>query len=196
MPFLDESGRAPAEIAQKGHVSALRRALIAFANFVSPCRHPRISLPLMDRQTCLDCGATRLYCFTTDFEHAQAGIFIGRWEKATSSRQQDGRRMLQKASRMAAANAACRPQGGMSLDRFHALLGTDEEARQAYLAHLSEAIASERATLKRFQTAAPAVHPVAIFRTCTTCHKDLDAFGLCPACDYLGLAPATQAVQL
>lgn len=44
------------------------------------CRHKSVTLPFNDRQTCLDCGSSRLYLFDTDFEHANAGIFKGPWQ--------------------------------------------------------------------------------------------------------------------
>lgn len=81
MPTLDESHRAPAEITQTGHVSALNWLLSRAADILFPCRHKNTTLPYNDRQHCLDCGASRLYIFHSDFEHADAGIFIGPWKR-------------------------------------------------------------------------------------------------------------------
>ena len=84
MPTLDETHRAPAEVTQTGYVFALNRVLSRLADVFLPCRHRNITLPFNDRQTCLDCGAKRLYIFNTDFEHAAAGIIIGKWRKGLS----------------------------------------------------------------------------------------------------------------
>jgi hypothetical protein len=49
------------------------------------CSHRHITLPFDDHQTCLDCGATRLYIFNTEMYLGgitDAPIFIGRWKKA------------------------------------------------------------------------------------------------------------------
>jgi hypothetical protein len=56
--------------------------LSRLADAVFPCRHRNITLPFNNRQTCLDCGATRLFIFDTGFETATAGIFRGPWRKA------------------------------------------------------------------------------------------------------------------
>ena len=48
-------------------------------------RHSNITIPLNDHQTCLDCGATRLYLYNTEMFFqgiTDAPIFIGRWKKA------------------------------------------------------------------------------------------------------------------
>lgn len=72
---------------------ALLSALIRAASWLLErpfrCGHKRVSLPYNERQRCLDCGAWRHYIFNDDFEHAQAGIFVGDWRKdepATVSR--------------------------------------------------------------------------------------------------------------
>jgi hypothetical protein len=58
------------------------------------CRHRNISIPINNHQTCLDCGAARLYLFHTDFEHADAGIFIGKWR--TPAQPQSAHRVVAK----------------------------------------------------------------------------------------------------
>jgi hypothetical protein len=59
--------------------------LIAAADSLFPCLHRHITLPMNNRQTCLDCGATRhhVYAFDTDF--SAAGIFIGKWRVCADS---------------------------------------------------------------------------------------------------------------
>jgi len=50
------------------------------------CRHRNITIPINDHQTCLDCGATRLYLYTTEMFFqgiTDAPVFIGRWKKAS-----------------------------------------------------------------------------------------------------------------
>ncbi|MDR3750116.1 MAG: hypothetical protein P4K94_01385 [Terracidiphilus sp.] len=50
------------------------------------CRHRNITLPFNDHQTCLDCGATRLYIYNTELYLdgvTDAPVFIGRWKKAS-----------------------------------------------------------------------------------------------------------------
>jgi hypothetical protein len=65
------------------------------------CRHRHVTLPFNDRQTCLDCGSSRPYNFHTDFEHADAGIFIGEWRKPVCP---------QSAHRVAANSIALSPK--------------------------------------------------------------------------------------
>lgn len=81
MPYLDESLRAPAELPKMG----LRRLIsAAVASRFWPtrlCLHRHTTLPFSNRQTCLDCGSSRLYLFHTDFEHADAGITTGPWKR-------------------------------------------------------------------------------------------------------------------
>lgn len=48
------------------------------------CHHRHITLPFNDRQTCLDCGRTRLYIFNTEMYLGgltNAPIFIGCWRR-------------------------------------------------------------------------------------------------------------------
>lgn len=89
--------KAPADTPQKG----ISRLLFAFLTRllwpVIECRHPRVTLPFNNRQTCLDCGSSRAYRFHANFEYADAGIFIGQWRKPAHS---------QTASRVAAHSAA------------------------------------------------------------------------------------------
>lgn len=95
MPFLDESGRAPAETPKTGLSSALEAAITWLLWPVIGCRHRNITLPYNDRQTCLDCGSSRLYLFHSDFEHADAGIFIGPWKRHAHPAQ-DAHRVIAK----------------------------------------------------------------------------------------------------
>lgn len=104
MPILDESHRASAEITQTGHVSALNWLLSRAADFLFPCRHKNTTLPYNDRQHCLDCGASRLYIFHSDFEHADAGIFIGPWKRHTAPAQDAHRVVASKLIDNAIAN--------------------------------------------------------------------------------------------
>ena len=49
------------------------------------CSHRHITLPFDEHQTCLDCGASRLYIFNTEMwlgGITDSPIFIGRWKKA------------------------------------------------------------------------------------------------------------------
>lgn len=87
MPFLDESGRAPAESPKMGLSGALATAITWLLWPVIGCRHRNTTLPYNDRQTCLDCGSSCLYLFHSDFEHADAGIFIGPWKRHTAPAQ-------------------------------------------------------------------------------------------------------------
>ena len=111
--------RAPAEVTRTGYRSALQTVLTRLADFFFPCRHSHLSLPFNNRQTCLDCGATRLYLFQADFEHADAGIFIGKWRKATDTvRRGNARKLLHKASQLNSALNAHPFHEGMSLETF------------------------------------------------------------------------------
>jgi hypothetical protein len=50
------------------------------------CRHRNITLPFNDHQTCLDCGASRLYLFNPEFYLngiTDAPIFMGLWKKSS-----------------------------------------------------------------------------------------------------------------
>ena len=85
MPTLKNHLRAPADSPKTGLGRALGTALTWLLWPVIGCSHRNITLPYNDHQTCLDCGATRLYLFHTDFEHADAGIFIGKWKKSALS---------------------------------------------------------------------------------------------------------------
>jgi hypothetical protein len=78
---LGSSFRAPAEMPKKGLLAVFAAVLTWLLWPVIGCRHPHTTLPFNDQQTCLDCGSTRPYHFHTDFEHADAGIFIGKWRK-------------------------------------------------------------------------------------------------------------------
>lgn len=81
MPTRENLFRAPAETPEKG-LFALFTAILTWILWpVIGCCHPRPTRPFNDRQTCLDCGSSRLYLFHIDFEHADAGIFIGPWKK-------------------------------------------------------------------------------------------------------------------
>jgi hypothetical protein len=62
----------------------LKKAAAWVSEVTFGCSHRHITLPYNDHQTCLDYGASRLYLFHADFEHAQAGVFKGRWKKSTS----------------------------------------------------------------------------------------------------------------
>jgi hypothetical protein len=86
--------RAPAEIPQTGYVSAIKRLLMRVADCLIFCRHKTVTLPYNNRQTCLDCGATRRYLYHSDFEHADAGITVGKWRKAVPA--QNAHRMVAK----------------------------------------------------------------------------------------------------
>ncbi len=94
MPTLKNHLRAPADSPKTGLGRALGTALTWLLWPVIGCSHRNITLPYNDHQTCLDCGATRLYLFHTDFEHADAGIFIGKWKKA--ARPQSAHRVIAK----------------------------------------------------------------------------------------------------
>ncbi len=80
-----------------------------------------------ERQTCLDCGATRLYFFDTDFAHADAGIFIGKWRKENYAvRRQNARVLLRKAHNLNVKLNAHPFHEGMTLEQFSAAI--DETA--------------------------------------------------------------------
>ena len=81
MPTLENSLRAPAETPLKGVFSMLERLIEAVLWPIVGCRHHRASLPYNNHQTCLDCGATRYCKMSFDFEHADAGIESGPWQK-------------------------------------------------------------------------------------------------------------------
>jgi len=72
--------RAPAEVTLTGYVSGLlNRFFTRLADWIFPCRHHNLSLPYNGRQRCLDCGASRLYIFNSDFATGKAGIRTGPW---------------------------------------------------------------------------------------------------------------------
>jgi hypothetical protein len=79
--------------------------------FAFGCRHSRPTLPFNNRQTCLDCGATRLYIYNSDFEHANAGIIIGKWRKHALV-QQDTRKVI--AEKLIANAITPKPRDGRS----------------------------------------------------------------------------------
>lgn len=121
VPTLSESYRAPAEVTQTGYIFALRVVLSRLAGFLFPCRHRNITLPINERQTCLDCGATRLYFFDTDFAHADAGIFIGKWVKDNRAvRIQNARAILKKAHNLTVTLNSHPFHEGMTLEQFSA----------------------------------------------------------------------------
>lgn len=86
--------RAPAETPKIGVWPAFAAVLTWLFWPVIGCRHRNLTLPYNDQQTCLDCGSSRLYLFHTDFEHADAGIFIGKWRKPVCP--QSAHRMIAK----------------------------------------------------------------------------------------------------
>jgi hypothetical protein len=52
------------------------------------CRHRHITLPFDDHQTCLDCGASRLYLLNPEFYLSgitDAPIFMGLWKKVSQN---------------------------------------------------------------------------------------------------------------
>ncbi len=97
----------PAADAPKRTAGVSRRPRYTVAN---PANAAYPSIPINDHQTCLDCGATRLYLFHTDFEHADAGIFIGKWKKAV--RPQSAHRVIAKTLIDNAIIPARRPLDG------------------------------------------------------------------------------------
>ena len=107
MRFLSDKHRAPAETPKEPRVSALNWLLSRTADLFFPCRHHRITLPYNDRQHCLDCGASRLYFFQSDFEHSDAGIQVGPWKRPTRP-VQDARRVA--ASHLVDNALAARPR--------------------------------------------------------------------------------------
>ncbi len=60
------------------------------------CLHHHLSIPVSNRQNCLDCGASRFYLFHSDFEHADAGITIDPWQRPSH--------IAQDAHRVVASN--------------------------------------------------------------------------------------------
>ncbi len=110
MPTLKKSLRAPADLPKTGIFEPVAAVLTWLLWPVIGCRHRNPSIPINDHQTCLDCGATRLYLFHTDFEHADAGIFIGKWKKAV--RPQSAHRVIAKTLIDNAIIPARRPLDG------------------------------------------------------------------------------------
>jgi hypothetical protein len=78
---ISESLRAPAEMPQKGYVKLIARAVASRFWPARLCFHRHLGIPVNNRQNCMDCGATRLYLFHSDFEHADAGIVTGPWTR-------------------------------------------------------------------------------------------------------------------
>jgi len=87
VPTLTNNLRAPAETPTMGVFSVLAHAAVWLLTPFIRCRHLSAGFPINDHQTCLDCGATRLYLFNTDFENGRAGIRKGPWRKATCHQQ-------------------------------------------------------------------------------------------------------------
>jgi hypothetical protein len=96
---LEKDFRAPADCPKTGFLKLLAAVISSRFWPKSLCFHRHITLPLNNRQNCLDCGASRLYIFDTDFEHANAGIFIGKWRhaQADSVPQQIASRMIEES---------------------------------------------------------------------------------------------------
>jgi hypothetical protein len=121
MPTLDESLRAPAE-SSKFSLFQLIQALIASRFWPTRlCFHKQVTLPINNRQHCLGCGASRLYLFDMDFEHADAGIEIGPW-KRPALHNQDAHRVV--ASRLIDNAVAA---GRRQLDGRSAILNPGSE---------------------------------------------------------------------
>jgi hypothetical protein len=89
------------------------------------CHHRNLTLPYNDHQTCLDCGATRLYIFNPEPRLAgisTAKIFIGRWKKSSPDAcQQVSKAIISEAI----STAPCKPPArkrcrdcGEELDAF------------------------------------------------------------------------------
>ena len=63
----------------------LRKFAAWVAEVTFGCAHRHVTLPYNDRQTCLDCGASRLYIYNTEMYLVgltDTPIFKGRWKKA------------------------------------------------------------------------------------------------------------------
>lgn|GEM_PF-3067423 len=82
MPTLSETFKAPAETPKTGLSRLLEAAITSRFWPTRLCLHRNLSIPVSNHQNCLDCGASRRYSFLTDFEHADAGIDIGPWQRA------------------------------------------------------------------------------------------------------------------
>jgi hypothetical protein len=62
----------------------LRKLAAWVAEVTFGCAHRHVTRPFNDRQTCLDCGASRLYIYNTEMYFAgftDTPIFKGRWKK-------------------------------------------------------------------------------------------------------------------
>ena len=63
----------------------LRKFAARVAEVTFGCSHSHLTRPLNDHQTCLDCGASRLYILNPEMYRVgltDAPIFMGRWKKA------------------------------------------------------------------------------------------------------------------
>jgi len=63
----------------------LRKFAARVAEVTFGCAHRHLAWPVNERQTCLDCGASRRYIFNTEMHLdglTNTPIFKGRWKKA------------------------------------------------------------------------------------------------------------------
>jgi len=80
VPILWKSLRAPANWPQKA-LNAAKTCMVAVFGPLFGCPHKHVTLPFNDHQHCLDCGASRLYLFHSNFKRADAVIEVGDWKK-------------------------------------------------------------------------------------------------------------------